>query len=76
MTLSAKKSKVVKAIEEVTIKCCRHKYDGGYVVTEIKSISNNNNNIIIIIIIKDTAKSYHSISLLSPLFSLKRVSSC
>ena len=46
-----------------------------YVVTEIKSISNNNNNIIIIII-KDTAKSYHSISLLSPLFSLKRVSSC
>ena len=42
MTLSAKKSKVVKAIEEVTIKCCRHKY----VVTEIKSISiiNNNNN--------------------------------
>lgn len=28
MTLSAKKSKVVKAIEEVTIKCCRHKYYG------------------------------------------------
>ena len=44
MTLSAKKSKVVKAIEEVTIKCCRHKYHGGYVVTEIKSISININN--------------------------------
>ena len=28
MTLSAKKSKVVKEIEEVTIKCCRHKYHG------------------------------------------------